>query len=102
MIYNIENSTGLAYQPWQVVPASSKQANSLRIFCDSFYLATVGNSDFEFEKNLAVAKLMAAAPDLYRALDNLLSLVTPIDERMPLSWRACLSEAKEALDKANE
>jgi hypothetical protein len=88
------------YGEFLVVNPVTKDANSKRIFCREHYLATVGNSDFELSRNTSIAQLMAASPDLYRALDNLLDIVMPVPERMPLSWQACIQEAKDALAKA--
>lgn len=100
----LEKATNLPYAPWEVVGPSTQNSDCFRIFSGSDYLATVGNSDFEKDHNEAIARLMAAAPCLYRALDNLLDIVKPIPipERTPLSWLACIAEAQDALQRAKE
>lgn len=65
--------------PWDMQP-SSDGAHSKRIFANGSYLATVGGSDQSWPELVANARLIAAAPEMYAALERVLATIENADE----------------------
>jgi len=81
--------------PWKTVRPESQYSNSVRVFTErSQYLATVGGSDQLLDEIIANARLIAAAPELLEALQEV------IEDGLKTNMESWITKAKDAIDKA--
>lgn len=69
MVSETQHTSG----PWSTAEWPSREKDYIRIFAGTTYVGSVGNSDDQFERTEANARLIAAAPDLLAACEAVIS-----------------------------
>lgn len=87
-------------------PALAEGSNHIRICASIETVAKVGSIDHPWEQTVSDAKLIAAAPDLLEALQELRAIMDAFmfseDDVPAWTYRKAIKKATEAINKATE